>query len=1567
MPRNMSRRIFHIVRATLLILFILLLVLWGVIRLSPVQTWLVKQASERLSRQLQTEVSVKSVDFSIFKKIILEDILVRDRQKDTLFYSGRLTASFNNWFIFKDHIIIHDISLENTQAYLHRKDSTWNYQFLVDAFTSPKSDQTAKPVKLELKKISLSDLSFLNKDEWVGEDIQADIGRLILTANEIKTDKQILDLDNIIISKPEVNIYNYTGRRPPKKKLSESEFHQKTDTTRLPLLKNWYVHANLIEINEGRFIARFALHPETNDFDPAFIQFNDIHSSFKNLNLRHDSITADLSLTARERSGLTIQKLHSSINWHARAMEFHRLDIETPNSKLKNYFAMRYISFNHDMNHFNDHVIMEGNFDSSYIDSKDIAFFAPALKDLNEKVFLTGKAKGTVEDLKGDGLIVQYDKNNYYKGSFEIKGLPDYGSSTYLVNVADAQMQYSFLSRIIPALITIRVPLLSKLEIIQTKGQIKGNADSISIALNSLTGLGQAETNVQLINKSGQPLLYKGSVKTGDFHLGKFLNIPLLGKISTQTEFNGKGTDLKNMYLKLNSNISSAEINNYRYQNLQIDGILDKKIFTGHTYIDDLNVDLDIDHQIDLSDLNLINLKTDGIVRKLNLKPIGLIKNNVTFSGRIQSDLNPQQLNHSNAYLNIRDCQLYNNNQRLPLDSLIITNTFFSEKEKKLVIHTNTLNAILNGQFNLNQLGDIGQNILSLYFPSYFTKVNVQADPQVFDFEINTGRIEPFLYLLNPFIKGGNDAAIKGSINTLSNQYLLTSAIPFIAYNNIRLNDIQIDSDNDLDLMKIQGHIGSIRVGDSIQIPNTDFVISGAKDTGTIAVRTSITERFKNADLKSEFKLSEDGVTFNFLNSNFIINDKTWNIENNSDIFLGRSNLFSDGFRLSSGNEEIYIYTHPSETGNHNDLTIEIRKLELGELIPLFMKDPRIEGTSTGRIDVMDPFGNLMAEAKLTTERLFINNDSIGVVPVQADYDNRIGLIRYQLLSDNANHIFKIKGKTDISNPDSVYTDNIIELNSQRLAIIEPYVEGIISDLNGNGTGMLRLYGYVNDPELTGSVRLNQASFLLDYTKCSYDILPGATIDFTTSAIDFGNLLVRDKAGRSASFGGQINHQFFNKVSFDLHFETMNKNKGIQVLNTTKKDNSLFYGSIIAYANGAITGPANNISLKLRGQPTDSSKLYLATSDSRVTGTASFIVFRQYGKDIDQTSNLNSSSAINIDLDVIANPYAKVYLILDEITNDIIEGQGNGAINLKTGTYQQTSITGNYEITQGKYNFDWQSLFKRPFIINKGSINWTGDPYDARINIDANYLVEQVKLPAELASGCNNERNNILVVANLSNTLKNPTIKFRFELPQGHPCRNNPLTNNGLTQLYNNPDELNRQVISLLLIGSFITGTPNQSTTGSSLSNTFFSSAAGTLTEFIAQQVTTGLGAVLSNVPGLKDLKLDPYVTFTPGLITATQAQGMGFQGVGSFGVTRRLMNGRILLKAGGSMLLAAGQNTAVQNNRQLTPDVSIEWLVTPDGKLRLIGFYRTIFDIQRRNDRTGLSFSYVKEFDKIW
>ena len=94
------------------------------IQFSPVQTWLVKKISNRLSADLQTEVKVGRVDFGLFHTFLLEDVLIKDRQKDTLAYIGEVFAKTNNWFFLKDEIIVEEIRLNRTNLSMRRVDST---------------------------------------------------------------------------------------------------------------------------------------------------------------------------------------------------------------------------------------------------------------------------------------------------------------------------------------------------------------------------------------------------------------------------------------------------------------------------------------------------------------------------------------------------------------------------------------------------------------------------------------------------------------------------------------------------------------------------------------------------------------------------------------------------------------------------------------------------------------------------------------------------------------------------------------------------------------------------------------------------------------------------------------------------------------------------------------------------------------------------------------------------------------------------------------------------------------------------------------------------------------------------------------------------------------------------------------------------------------------------------------------------------------------------------------------------------------------------------------------------
>ncbi|MBU6157893.1 MAG: translocation/assembly module TamB domain-containing protein [Bacteroidetes bacterium] len=1562
----MLQRITKISFGILLGFFFLVALLWVLLHFSPVQTWLVKKVAREISNTIGAEVEVKKVDFSIFKKIIVDGLLIKDRKKDTLLYAGRLNASFNNWFIFKDKIVINEIGLEHVKGNLFRSDSVWNYQFIIDYFSSPADRKKKKSPVLSLKRIYLNDLELVQNDSWIGEDISIRLHHLQLNARQLSLDKRMIDLKEILLWQPNIRIYNYTGKRPPRQRLNPEAYYRQADTTINPFLKDWSCKADSVVINDGIFTNLLKLTAPVNYFDPDHIQFSSINGKFKNLRLRGDSLLAQLELSTKERSGFQIQELNAAINWHARGMEFHQLRLKTDYSMLTDFFAMRYRDFNYDMNHFISQVVMEGNFKNSRLNTKDIAFFAPALKEVEEKINLSGYIKGILPELKGKNILASAGTRTLLEGDMLLKGLPETDRLYFDIEARRLNSNYADLIHYAPAVKTIKTPDIAKAGNLAFSGNIKGNMQDLSISGNLNTNLGNLTTQLQLkLPARGEPV-YEGQLRTDRFEIGQFLAVPQLGTVVMDTKFSGKSFSSSKASLVLEGGIESVSWAGYDYKNMDLSLQLNQNLYEGKVRLQDENAQLELNARVDARG-DITACEASGTIGWINFGKTGLFNKDLKFSGKLAADFQYKTIDEFIGHISLRETTLMHGKNSLPFDSLAIFSVATDSLHKKIELHSNVADLVMEGQYALSQIGTIGQKLLSVYFPSYFKTPSQLTETQDFQFEIKTEDIDPFLSLVDLPLKSAYGARIEGSVNTLNNRYLLQSKIPLLDINNVFFRNINIKSDNDLTGMKISGSIESVQLSDSLTIPHTDFSMSGASDTGSIFISTNVSKNLKNAELKTKFSISQDGVQFRFLESDLILGEKIWNITNGSNLFIGSQNIFSDGFILQSGNEFVKLYTHPSEIGAYNDVIIELRKLEIGELLPYFFEDPEIAGSTTGRIDIIDPFGQTNMEVKLSTDKLRINDDSIGLVPMDATYSKITGDIRYRIESDNLGHAFKIKGTTNIAKADSVYTDNLIELADEPLAVIAPYLSGILSDIKGSGTGILRVSGPVKDLNLTGSVRLNNASALLDYTKCRYQINTGAEIEFNQESMVFKNFILQDENERMASFAGKIDHRFFDDMKLDLRFEAINTNKGILVLNTTAKDNSLFYGKVIAYTKGSLKGAVNNLSFKLRGQPTDSSKVFLPTSDSRVTGTASFIVFREYGTDMKPTGKTNEVSSISVDLDLIANPFAKVYLILDEVTNDVIEGQGNGAINLKVGTNEKTSITGNYEITKGKYNFNWQSLFKRPFLINKGTINWSGDPYDARINMDANYIVEQVKLPDELASGCTNERNNIIVVANLSNTLKNPLIKFKFELPQGHPCRNNPLTNNALSQLYSNQDELNRQVISLLLIGSFIASNNNQNTAGGSLGNTFFSSAAGTISEFIAQQVTTGLGSVLSNVPGLRDLRLDPYVTFTPGLISGTQAQGIGFQGTGSFGVTRRLLNGKLLVKAGGSLLLASGQNTTVQNNRQLTPDLSMEWLITPDGKLRLIGFYRSIFDIQRRNDRTGVSFSYIKEFDKIW
>ncbi len=125
----------------------------------------------------------------------MQDLLVLDHQKDTLLFAGDAKVNITDWFFFKKNITLNYIGLSDGFINLHRSDSVWNYQFLVDYFSGPakkKPDTSASAINLDLKVVNLKNIRIWQKDEWRGEDILLSANKLNIHADEFDLNKKII-------------------------------------------------------------------------------------------------------------------------------------------------------------------------------------------------------------------------------------------------------------------------------------------------------------------------------------------------------------------------------------------------------------------------------------------------------------------------------------------------------------------------------------------------------------------------------------------------------------------------------------------------------------------------------------------------------------------------------------------------------------------------------------------------------------------------------------------------------------------------------------------------------------------------------------------------------------------------------------------------------------------------------------------------------------------------------------------------------------------------------------------------------------------------------------------------------------------------------------------------------------------------------------------------------------------------------------------------------------------------------------------------------------------------------
>src|SRR5690606_13778931 len=135
------------------------------------------------------------------------------------------------------------------------------------------------------------------------------------------------------------------------------------------------------------------------------------------------------------------------------------------------------------------------------------------------------------------------------------------------------------------------------------------------------------------------------------------------------------------------------------------------------------------------------------------------------------------------------------------------------------------------------------------------------------------------------------------------------------------------------------------------------------------------------------------------------------------------------------------------------------------------------------------------------------------------------------------------------------------------------------------------------------------------------------------------------------------------KLSFDF---AMNSNK-LLVMSTNNSGGDSYYGNVVAKAAMTFKGPLEDMHLDIVGESADSSYLFINTKSSKESGQADFIVWKEYGREMKSIRQFNESN-LTVNLDVTANNFANMYVIIDELTGDIIEANGRGNLKIRATT-----------------------------------------------------------------------------------------------------------------------------------------------------------------------------------------------------------------------------------------------------------------------------------------------------------
>ena len=1435
-----------------------------------IQNKLAEDIIQYLSGKFETQITTSSFRYSLYHKLIFNDLCIYDQKSDTLIYAKRLNVNIKDINFPRRVANIRSIEIEKGLVNFYTDtQEILNLQFFIDSLKS--KDSTKQKWEIDISKLNTSEVYFKYKD--------------YRKTNEIREGVNLSDLN----------------------------------------LKNLELKLRDFEVSD-------------------------------------DSVKFDITgLSFIEKSGFNVNSFSGLMSISNKFIHFKNLDIHTDYSDLTaDKFQLNFRS-SKDLKYITSKVNFVSVFKNSRLSFIDISYFAAKDLKYHQEFILNGNIYGRINSLKGKDVLINYNEKTNLHLNFNINGLPDINNTFLYLDIKNLVTNANDIDQLNIPLNeqkTVKVSkILNQFGTITYSGNFTGfYNDFVAYGLIT-TGLGNFSTDISLVPAENRFIGFKGKINAHNFNIGKLIKQEkYLGNLTLSTNIEGYSMSGNKLIAVIDGTVHKMEANGYLYNNINLNGELTDKTFDGSLKIEDPNIEFQFSGRVDFSNTIPV-FDFTAYAPKINLKKLNFDKNanNSTISFVMEADITGNTFNNMNGKISILNSVISRNNDQLEINNM----QMFAREEigtKKFTVKSGFFDLEIAGNYYFENIFTSLKKSLNNYFPTLINSKEISDTLNDFTYRVDFKNITPVCELLTDSFCISENSFIQGEYTPKKDHFVLNSFINNLKYQKLNFSSLSIKSSSNNYNVKLDIDSKEIEYENLLNLVNYKFRGRGYNDS--IKAYNSwnnldTNENSGNITANIKFDQPVNGVSpiiyIDIVNSGVIVDNNFWKIDP-STIKIDSTGLYiKNEFNIQHNNQNIRFYGNISKNKN-NKFNITTNNLEIIKLNAITnLKSFNLNGFLSGKATISDLFTDPYLISEFKVDSFSINKEIVGDLFFTTKWDNNKKRI-------NINGYTK-KGRIENLNLNGIYIpegrliDFDLEMNKLKIDFFNPVFANIFSDIYGMSSGNLSVNGTLKKPVLNGKLFLQKTVLKVDFLNTKYSFTNNIILE--DNNIILPDIKLFDTQNNYALINGAIKNSYFNDWVLNINIQSNN----VLCLNTTELDNSDFFGTV--YANGLIqiNGPVNNIVFDITAKSSPGTVFYIPLYDQSGNIKSDFITFKSNNEQ-DLTGNIESenynisTSGIQLNMDIEVTPDAETQLIFDSKIGDIIKSRGNGNLLLEINQYGEFQIFGDYVIEKGDYLFTLQNVINKRFNVKSGGdIVFNGNPYEAQIDIEANYnlrtsIYDLVRDGIDEANkGFYDRRFPVECKVFLTGELLNPSIDLDIELLNSDEETKLLFDRElgkgaGLEQTDNTI--LNKQFLSLMVINQFTPGN-----TGFYEADMYGKSASVTTSEMLSNQLSNWLSQINDNWDIGFNYRYDSDLS----------EQQM------EVALSTQVLNDRMTLNGNVDL---AGNNT--QSN-DLIGDFEIEYRLSKSGKLKLKAYHKSNeskLDFEESPHTQGVGLFYREEFDSF-